>query len=54
MTFDKSTTFRMDPNPGVHHGYLVKYQKGGGEFCWSDQAFRAHVDVENGEYRCEC
>jgi hypothetical protein len=53
-TFDKSTAFRMDPNPGVHHAYLVKHQKGGGEFCWSDHAFRVHANVENGDYRCEC
>jgi hypothetical protein len=39
QVFDKSTTFRMDPNPGVTHGYLVKHHHGSGGFCWSDHAF---------------
>jgi hypothetical protein len=49
--FDKSTTFRMDPNPGVPNGFLVKHQRGGGGFCWSDHAFHVHADVVEGEYR---
>jgi hypothetical protein len=53
-TFTKSTTFRMEPNPAVRNGYLVKHQRGGDEFCWANHAFRVHADVENGEYRCEC
>jgi hypothetical protein len=32
----------------------VKHQRGGGNFCWTEHAFRIHVDVENGEFRCEC
>jgi hypothetical protein len=44
----------MDENPGVSNGYLVKHQRGVGNFCWSDHAFRIHADVENGEFRCEC
>jgi hypothetical protein len=27
--FDKSTAFRMDPNPGMPNGFLVKHQRGG-------------------------
>jgi hypothetical protein len=50
--FDKSTTFRMDPNPGVPIGFFVKHQRGG--FCWSNHAFCVHADVVQGEYRCEC
>jgi hypothetical protein len=30
--FNKSTTFRMDPNPGMANGFLVKHQWGGGGF----------------------
>jgi hypothetical protein len=41
----------MDENPGVHNGYLMKHQRGGGNFCWSGHAFRIHADVENGEFR---
>jgi hypothetical protein len=42
--FDKSTTFRMDPNPGVPNGFLVKHQQGGGGFFWSNHAFCVHAD----------
>jgi hypothetical protein len=52
--FDKSTSFRMDPNSGVPNGFLVKHQRGGGGFYWSNHAFRIHADVVQGEYRCEC
>jgi hypothetical protein len=54
QVFDKSMTFRMDPNPGVSNGFLVKHQRCGGGFCWSNHAFRVHADVVQGEYRCEC
>jgi hypothetical protein len=54
QTFNKSTAFRMDENPGVPNGYLMKHQRGGGNFCWSDHSFRIHADVMNGKYRCEC
>jgi hypothetical protein len=54
QVFDKSTAFRMDPNPSVPHGYVVKHQWGGGGFCWSNHAFRVHADVEKGEHWCEC
>jgi hypothetical protein len=37
--FDKSTTFRIDPNPGVPNGLLVKHQRGGGGFYWLNHAF---------------
>jgi hypothetical protein len=30
QVFDKSTAFRMDPNPSVPHGYVVKHQWGEG------------------------
>jgi hypothetical protein len=50
QVFDKSIAFRMDPNPGVPNGFLVKHQRGGGEFCWSNHAFCVHVDVVQGEY----
>jgi hypothetical protein len=53
-TYDKSTAFRMVPNPEVAHGYLVRHQKGRGDFCWSGHAFRVHAAVEKGGYRCEC
>jgi hypothetical protein len=52
--FHKSTTFRMDLNPGVPNGFLVKHQRGGGGFCWLNHAFHIHVDVVQGEYRCKC
>jgi hypothetical protein len=52
--YDKSTTVWIDVNPEVPHGYLVRHQKGGDDFCWANHAFRVHADVENGEYRCEC
>jgi hypothetical protein len=52
--FDKSTAFRMDPNPGMPNGFLVKHQRGGGGFCWSNHAFCIHADVVQDEYRCEC
>jgi hypothetical protein len=52
QVFDKSIAFRMDPNPGVPNGFLVKHQRGGGEFCWSNHAFCVHVDVVQGEYQC--
>jgi hypothetical protein len=44
----------MDENLGVRNGYLVRHQRGGGSFCWSNHAFRIHADIENGEFRCEC
>jgi hypothetical protein len=28
-TYDKSTTFRIDVNPDVPHGYLMRHQHGG-------------------------
>jgi hypothetical protein len=30
QVFNKSTTFRMDQNPSVPHGFLVKHQRSGG------------------------
>jgi hypothetical protein len=54
QVFDKRTTFRMNPNPGVPNGFLVKHQRGGGGFYWSNHAFRVHADVVQGECRCEC
>jgi hypothetical protein len=56
-TYDKSTTFRIDVNPDVPHGYLMRHQQGGGggkDFCWANHVFRVHADVENGYYQCEC
>jgi hypothetical protein len=38
-TYDKSTAFCIEPNPDVPHGFLVRHQKGGGDFCWADHAF---------------
>jgi hypothetical protein len=32
-TYDKSTTFWIDVNPEVPHGYLVRHQKGRGAGC---------------------
>jgi hypothetical protein len=29
QVFDKSTTFRMGPNPSMPNGFLVKHQSGG-------------------------
>jgi hypothetical protein len=52
--FDKSTPFRMEPNPGVPNGFLVKHQRGAGGFCASNHAFRILADVVQGEYGCEC
>jgi hypothetical protein len=54
QVFDKSTTFRIYPNPGVPNGSLMKHQGGGCGLCWSNLALRVHADVEKGEYRCEC
>jgi hypothetical protein len=54
QVFDKSTAFRMDPNPGVPNRFLVKHQRGGGGFRWSNHAFHVHADVVQGEYQCEC
>jgi hypothetical protein len=54
QTFNKSTSFRMNANPGVHNGYLMRHQWDGGDFCWLDYAFRVHADVESGEYSCKC
>jgi hypothetical protein len=45
-TFTKSTTFRMEPNPAVRNGYLVKHQRGGDEFCWANHAFRVHAELK--------
>jgi hypothetical protein len=53
QVFDKSTTFQMDPNPGVADGYLVKHHQGSGGFGWSDHAFRVQANIKNGEYGCE-
>jgi hypothetical protein len=36
----------MDENPGVHNGYLVRHQRGGGSFCWSNHASRIHADIK--------
>jgi hypothetical protein len=54
QVFDKSITFRMDPNPGIPNGLLVKHQWGAGGFCWSNHAFRVHADVLQGEYHYQC
>jgi hypothetical protein len=54
QVFDKSMTFRMDPNPGIPNRFLVKYQWGAGGFYWSNHAFRVHAYVLQGEYRYEC
>jgi hypothetical protein len=54
QTFNKSTVFQIDENPGVHNGYLMRHQRAGGSFCWSNHAFRIHADVKNGEFKCEC
>jgi hypothetical protein len=32
QVFDKSMAFRMDPNSGVPHGFLMKHLWGGGGF----------------------
>jgi hypothetical protein len=54
-TYEKSTSFRIDVNPEVLHGYLMRHQKGGGEdLCWANHAFRMNAGVESGDYQCEC
>jgi hypothetical protein len=42
--FDKSTTFRMDPNLSVPNRFLVKHQRGGGEF-YGHNVFHVQADV---------
>jgi hypothetical protein len=53
LKFNKSFSFRMDPNPEVPNGYLVTHHKGGHDFSWPDHVFKVHANVKNGEYRCE-
>jgi hypothetical protein len=50
QTFDKSAAFRIDVNPDVPNGFLVKHQRADGDFCWSGHSFSVHADVENGEF----
>jgi hypothetical protein len=33
QVFDKSAAFRMDSNPSMPNGFLVKHQRGVGGFC---------------------
>jgi hypothetical protein len=54
--YNNSTVFviRLDPNPEVRNGWLVKHEQGGGIFCWAQHEFKVVADKEKGEYRCEC
>jgi hypothetical protein len=49
-----STTFVIEPDPGVECGYLVKHEKGDGTFCWAQHAFKVVADKAVGVYKCKC
>ncbi|WVZ64205.1 hypothetical protein U9M48_013766 [Paspalum notatum var. saurae] len=49
-----STAFRIDPHPSKENTYLVRHEKGTGNFYWAKHAFVVKADVANDHYACEC
>ncbi|WVZ81357.1 hypothetical protein U9M48_028744 [Paspalum notatum var. saurae] len=49
-----STAFHINPHPSKENTYLVRHEKGTGNFYWAKHAFVVEADVANGHYTYEC
>ena len=49
-----STAFIIEQDPSDQHTYLVKHEKGTGDFYYAKHAFRVYADKETKVYNCEC